>query len=71
MKHVVRARLFNRLREFSPTDTNMTSIFVHSIENNLTKVKGHHLFWLFTGSSIRCSELTDDINNLINFTHIR
>ena len=69
MKHVVRAQVLDCL--IDPTDTNMTSIFVHSIENNLTKVKGHHLLWLFNGSSIRCFELTDDINNLINFTHIR
>ena len=37
------SRLVNRLREFSPTDTRMASILVHFIENNMTKVKGHHL----------------------------
>ena len=60
MKHVGQGLVLDmvRLREFCATDTHMTSTFIHSLETTPYL----SLQWQF--------KLSDNINNLMNFTHI-
>lgn len=39
--------------------------------NNLTQNKGQHLFWLFNDSSFWSCEMTNNINNLMNFAYVK